>query len=229
MVDLRNMLLFVINISHRMLQQKKQRGGSLVPTEPPSIFGDTQSSLIPQTTSRVLRSPELRNVTAEARTRRTSENIVDPDIVVNFADLANYCEKFSPYHYVDNTNPHSVKIFKLDDNFPPKVKYSLLVSDEFHVEAYRGNQKIVTRDIINRFHNTLQNFSHLDSILDRLGNTPTDIRSELRSCGKDVSRLADEIDDDPSKRRKLVFTGKQIMSLHKRSYSNDDMLQVIAP
>ena len=91
---------------------KTQPGGSQVPTEAPSIFGNTQPSLIPQTTPRLSRSPEARNVTSEARTRRSEENLVDPDIVVEFADLVSYCSKFSPQQYVDTSTPGTVKTVK---------------------------------------------------------------------------------------------------------------------
>ena len=61
-------------------------------------------------------------------------------------------------------------------------------------------------------------------------NTPLDFKSELRACGAKILDLASELEDDDcdgGERRKATFIGKQIMLLHKRSYSKDDMLDAI--
>ena len=46
---------------------KVQRGGCFVPTESSLIFGKTDGSLFAQTTPKILRKPNKRNVTAELR------------------------------------------------------------------------------------------------------------------------------------------------------------------
>ena len=78
------------------------------------------------------------------------------------------------------------------------------------------------------FTKTLTRFSQVDLILDRLENTPLDIRCELRSCGDKVLSSADEFnDEDEDKSRKVTFTGKQILALHGNRFSGGDMLEAI--
>ena len=175
------------------VQTKVQPGGSVVPIESPSIFGTTSSSLFQQTAPQIPREPEKRNVTAEARSLNTQEQFVDEDLVVNFDELVSHC--FDRYYgkLFVNISTGSLKISKLDDESPPDLKYCLVVHDDFKVEAYRGRKKIVTRDIISGFTNQLTRYSHIGEILDRLENTPLDIRSELRACGAKILDLANQI------------------------------------
>ena len=205
---------------------KVQRGGSHVPTEAPTIFGNTEPSLFTQTTPNVSRNPEKRNVTADARASTSTSD--DPDIVKNFTELVEYCKKFTPVRLLDVSEPSVIKIFKLNDKFPPDVVYSLLIRENFHVEAYRGHMKVKTRDLINKFSSTLTRFSQIDDIIDRLETTPVDVRCELRSCGDQVLILADEFDeDDADKRQKVIFTGKQLLAFDSNRYSHEDMLEAI--
>ena len=208
---------------------KVQPGGSVVPTEPPSIFGSTSSSFFAQTVSPVQREPEKRNVTAEARSERFEEQLVDEDLIVDFDHLVSHC--FNEYYgklFVNKSNG-TLKISKLDDESPPDLKYCLVIHDDFKVEAFRGRKKIATRDIVDGFTCQLSRYSQIGAILDRLESTPLDIRSELRACGAKILDLANEIDDDDdaARKRRMTFTGKQILLLHKRSYSSDDMLDAI--
>ena len=206
---------------------KNQPGGFKVPMEAPSIFGSTKPSLFPQTTP-APRNPEVRNVTSDVRNERSQKKLADADVFVEFDEIIRYCNKFSPQLYVDHSTAGTVKIFKMNDDFPPKLIYSLLINDEFNVQAYRGHKKVATKDIIGGFGGTLTRFSHIDLILERLTITPLDVRSELRSCGKEVLDLADELDDkDAVKRRKVIFTAKQILSLNEHCYTHDDMLEAI--
>ena len=51
---------------------------------------------------------------------------------------------------MDSANPEFIKTFKFDDAFP-EVECSQLIKADFHVEAYKGHMKIVTRDLVNTF------------------------------------------------------------------------------
>ena len=85
------------------------------------------------------------------------------------------------------------------------------------------------RDLINGFSNTLDKFSQVDDIITRLCDTPKDTLTELRYIGNNILRLSDEEND--SKRRKLTFIGKQLISLtvgkHGKRYTAESMTDAI--
>ena len=211
------------------VQTKIQPGGSVVPVEAPSFFGTTSTSFFSQT-SPTPREPEKRNVTAESRSKMLEEQKVDEDIIGDFSTLTSHCfDRFYGKYFV-NISSDSLKISKLDDESPPDLKYCLIIHKDFKVEAYRGRKKIPTRDIIKGFSAKLERFSQIDKILNRLEDTPLDIKHELRACGAKILDLANEIDDDEKysgQKRRMTFTAKQILLLQRCSYTTDDMLEAI--
>ena len=118
----------------------KKPGGSLVPTVPPSIFGTTKTSLFVQTTS----SPRIA-ITAESRRLRTQIRELEVDKINSFSQIHDYCLKFSPEHAVIRES-QVTKIIKLN-GWPPEVEYSVLISEDYHVIAYRKHFKVDTRDL----------------------------------------------------------------------------------
>ena len=158
------------------------------------------------------------------------EQKVDEDIIGDFSTLTSHCfDRFYGKYFV-NISSDSLKISKLDDESPPDLKYCLIIHKDFKVEAYRGRKKIPTRDIIKGFSAKLERFSQIDKILNRLEDTPLDIKHELRACGAKILDLANEIDDDEKysgQKRRMTFTAKQIILLQRRSYTTDDMLEAI--
>ena len=204
---------------------KKQPGGSLVPTVPPSIFGNTSSALFVQTAVTSPREPDKRNVTAEARAEaaRSIEEAVDN--IDSYANLVKYCTKFSPELVVDTSDPTTIRILQLNGR-PPEIEFSLFIKDEFHVEAYRKHMKVLTRDLINGFFSTVMKYSQIDMIIDRLKSTPVNVRYELSSLGNQVLNLADEVDVTDG-RRQINFTGKQLLAFDRNRYSEDDMADAI--
>ena len=142
----------------------------------------------------------------------------DFDTIDSWENFVKYCGKFSPDLIVDSSDSSCVRIFKMS-GMPPEVEFSILVKNSFHVDAYRGKSKIPIRDLVNGFSISLQKYSQLDSIIERLKNTPLDLSSELRFIGEKMLSLSDEFVDedaedgltgDRSKRRKLSFLGKQV-------------------
>ena len=173
------------------------------------------------------REPDKRNVTADSRTLYAAAREDALDVVDSFSNILKYCAKFSPEHLVDVSNPTSIKIVKLN-GFPSDVEYSLLIKDDFHVETYRRHMKVLIRDQMNWFSSTVTKYSQIDTIVDRLKSTPLNVPCELRSFGGKVLNLADEIEStDLQRRRKITFTGKQLLSLECNRYSKDDMTDAI--
>ena len=72
-------------------------------------------------------------------------------------------------------------------------------------------------------------FKYSDEVLpNRLKSTSLNVPCELRSLGGKVLNLADEIEStDLQRRRKITFTGKQLLSLECNRYSKDDMTDAI--
>lgn len=82
-----------------------------------------------------------------------------------------YCNKFTPKNCVNNSAHRALEILKFNKTFPADIEYSLLVFDSFQVDTYCWHAKLATRDLINRFTNTLTQLSQVNFILDRLENT----------------------------------------------------------
>ena len=64
-------------------------GETMVPKEPPSVFGSAPSSLFSQITSKFLRKPEKRNVTSKVRALKS----VAGHTTDTFDGLMLYCNK----------------------------------------------------------------------------------------------------------------------------------------
>ena len=117
------------------------------------------------------REPKKRNVTAESRalTSKASGKVLGA--VDSFSNLKKYCSKFSPEFLVDLSDNHVIKIMKLN-RFPPDIGFSLLIKDDFCIEAYAQHTKVDTRDLLHGFSCTVTRYSAIDHVLDRLRNTP---------------------------------------------------------
>ena len=124
-------------------------------------------------------------------------------------------------------NPTIIQIVKLKV-FPPEVEYSVLIKDDFHVEADRRHMKVLTRDVLNWFSSTVIKYPQINKMVDRLKSTPLNITCELRSVGGKVLDLADELESTDSQvRRQITFTDKQRLSFGCNLYSKDDMTDAI--
>ena len=197
----------------------KKRGGSCVPVVPPSIFGTTKSSLFVQTNF----SPRA-VITAESRRLNEEARKLEADRIASFDQIFNYCTKFSPEHILIQES-NAVKIVKLN-GWPPEVDYSILVTNDRRVIAYKKNFKISTRDLVNGFTNAVDKFSQIDAIINRLKETPINIKTELSNLGAKVLDLKNEIDSE-DERRQVFFIGKQLMLFNRHRFTSDDMAEAI--
>ena len=93
-----------------------------------------------QTTS----SPRIA-ITAESRHLRTQTRELEVDKINFFSQIHDYCLKFSPEHVVIRES-QVTKMIKLN-GWPPEVEYSVLISEDYHVIAYRKHFKVDTRDL----------------------------------------------------------------------------------
>ena len=160
-----------------------------------------------------------------------SGRIVSPKtklVLKQFVNLIQYYAKFTNGRVADSANPEFIKMFKFDDAFLPEVEYSLLIKADFRVETYKGHMKIVTGDLVNMFSCKVTKFSHVDQIIDRLENTPVNVRCELRFLEENVLNLADEVEQiEVQKRRKVTFTGKLLLAIDGNRFYNKEMTEAI--
>ena len=143
--------------------------------------------------------------------------------------LVKYCCKFSGEFLVDCSDSKRISIFKLIGT-PPVVEHTVFISDNFHVEAYRRQSKILTRDIINAFSNTVTKYSQINHIINRLKVASVDISSEIRFAGNSILSLLDEFDIDEidvKKRRQIKFIGTQLLALDCNRYTPDLMAHAV--
>ena len=116
---------------------------------------------------------KLRNITAETRAQLAEANTVDKDVITDFSSLVKHCfDKFYPKLMVDRSNPGILKVFKLNNECPPDLDFSLTITDDFKVQAYRGHKKIVVRDLINGFTSKICKHSQVETLIERLEKTP---------------------------------------------------------
>ena len=147
-----------------------------------------------------MRKTRKPNVTSEALAESAALKKAAEDATDKFDAIMRYCNKFTPKNCVDNSAPRGIKILKFNERFPPEIEYSSLICDDFQVSTYNGHTKVTTRDLINGFTNTLTQFSQTILTLDRLGNTPLRVFSDLGSYGDEVLGLVDEFDDENEER-----------------------------
>ena len=81
--------------------KKKARGGFLIPTVPPSIFGETNRTYFPQSLVIPSRNIEGRNVTSESRATCAKVHAKEIDSIECWDSLVKYCYKFSGEFLVD--------------------------------------------------------------------------------------------------------------------------------
>ena len=142
----------------------------MIPTVPPFIFGETNRTYFAQSLVSPSRNIEGRNLTSESRALCAEVHAKEMDTIKCWNSLVKYCCKFSGEFLVDCSDSKRISIFKLIGT-PPVVEHTVFISDNFHVEAYRRQSKILTRDIINAFSNTVTKYSQIDHIINRLSKS----------------------------------------------------------
>ena len=140
-----------------------------------------------------------------------------------------YCKKFNADDVIVSSGNEEIKVFKFAGE-PPEVEFSVILRNNFNVDAYRRKRKIAVRDIIDGFLNCVSKYSQIEAIISRLNSTSVDMRSEMQSIGNQILVVSNE-EEDAQKRRQLVFLGKQVLSLytrpHGRRYSPECMTEAI--
>ena len=104
------------------------------------------------------------------------------------------------------SNEESIRLCKISDDFPPKILFCIEINRSFAVKAYRGSTPVNLYDILlHSFQHKITPFSQISQILEKVETSSTDIHSELKAAGKNLSSLRDKAIDDDDTRKKLEF------------------------
>ena len=140
-----------------------------------------------------------------------------------------YCKKFNADDVTVSSGNEEIKVIKFAGE-PPEVEFSVILRNNFKVDAYRRKRKIAVRDIIDGFSNCVSKYSQIEAIISRLNSTSVDMCSEMQFIGNQILVVSTK-EEDVQKRRQLVFLGKQVLSLdtrpHGRRYSPECMTETI--
>ena len=206
------------------------------PTVPPYLFGNTNPLFFAQTLNSTPRNVDQRNVSASSRSENTRKLEEELDKIDSWSSMVDYCQKkFTPELLVDTSVEKVLRLVKLTAASPPSVEFSIVISDDYHVEAYKGTQKVAIRDLVEGFHITVQKYSHIDNVVDRMKMKESDFdpQAEIRAVGEEVFRISDDITVEEieswseEKQRQLQFIGRQLLALGTRNYSVENMKDAI--
>ena len=169
------------------------------PINPPSEFGSTPASFLPQTPSVVERNVERRNVSAESRAKRIKVDAEKCDLIGCWDDLRTYCANINLASDLGN---YIIKLYHIE-GIPPSIIYSIFISRGMTVSAYKGNSSINLRDVIPSFDWTIRLFSELDNIVNKVRKFPMNIQTEIKQVADTLKSQCDDSDaiDIPIKRR----------------------------
>ena len=115
--------------------------GRARPRDPPSLFG-VPNSVLPQTPAKQSRNADSRNCTASARLANAEKSAaakqVKNDSFLLWSDFVKYCESLDNDFLIMKSSD-SVTIIKME-GFPPEVKFSVQIGENFKFRAYRGSK-----------------------------------------------------------------------------------------
>ena len=211
-------------------------GGSSRPAVPPSLFGATSPLFFAQTLQSTPRHVDERNVSTDARSEYARKLEDEMDKIESWNSMVDYCQKkFTPQLLVDTSVEKVLRLVKLTTTSPPSVEFSVIITENYHVEAYKGKQKVPIRDLVEGFHITVQKYSHIDDIVERMRSKETqfDPQAEIRAAGEEIFRISDDITVEEieswseAKQRQLRFIGRQLLALGTRHYTVENMKDAI--
>ena len=165
---------------------------------PPGEFGSTPASFLPQTPSVVERNVERRNVSAESRAKRIKVDAEKCDLIGCWNDLRTYCANIN---LASDFGNDIIKRYHIE-GMPPML-YSIFISRDMTVSAYKGNSSITLRDVIPSFDWKIRLFSELDNIVNKVRKVPMNIQTEIKQVADTLKSQCDDSDaiDIPIKRR----------------------------
>ena len=113
-------------------------------------------------------------------------------------DLRTYCANINLASDLGND---VIKLYHIE-GMPPII-YSIFISRDMTVSAYKGNSSINLRDVIPSFDWKIPLFSELDNIVNKVRKFPMNIQTKIKEVADILKSQCDDSDaiDIPIKRR----------------------------
>ena len=195
---------------------------SLLSSAVPSIWPNSDGSLSGHEQKN---SDEIIRLSTSAlpsvRSERELQREIDADTISSLKDLMSAKTPF-PISVV--STPTTVSFMKINtESCPPKIDYSLRVTDSFEYEVFCNNRPVQITKVSSNVPEKVNKYSNLDRLLRLLEENEKLLADQ--SPGEKIETVAKEIENLPFDSEKQKFLSEQVRLLeknsHQRRYSPD--------
>ena len=179
-------------------RQKCQCPLGYIPIYPPSEFGTTPACCLPQTPSVVKRNIGNRNVSAESRAKRAKLDNDQCNLIKCWDDLKTYCQGLS---LVYDLRTELINLYCIEEK-PPSIIYSISISNEMKICAFKGNSEVSICDVVPSFDWKLRRYSELDDIIKKVRTFPMNMQTEIKHAADTLRSQCDDSDDSGGAHKK---------------------------
>ena len=182
------------------------QGGKHRPKLPPSEF-DTPASFSIQTTSSGDRDIERRCIDSTSRRERSRLDALEKDTINDWTSLKKYCANMSDLTFRETED--SIDLFKFE-GFPPELLFSVNITKEMKVVAFKKRMQIPLRDIIQSFSAELKYFSEVRAIIEKLISFEVPVANILKKVSADIANLSQDSKMSNVQVKQLNFMSRQL-------------------
>ena len=175
------------------------QGGKQRSKFPPSEF-ERPSSFSHQTRVSSDWDVKRRSVDSNSRHERSKLNKMEKDTIKDWTDLKNYCANIPDisFHATDD----AIDLIKLE-GFPPQVNFSICITKEMKVSAFKKHMQVPLRDIIRSFTAELK-------LIEKLLSFEIPAASFLEKISADIANLSQDCDISNTQAKQLDFMSRQL-------------------
>ena len=158
----------------------------------------TPACCFPQTPSVVERNIENQNVSAGARAKRAKLDDNKCDLIECWDDLKIYCQGLSLVCDLRVINLYCI------DGTPPSIIYSISISDDMKIRAFKYNSVVNIRDGVPSLDWKIRRYSELDNIIEKIRTFPINVQTEIKHTADTLRSQCDVSDtiEIPIRKRK---------------------------
>lgn len=204
--------------------------GASRPRYPPSIF-DVPSSCMRQSVSTKDRQLKGRRIDYESRqsvdTASKANNIID-----KISDWSGFVKKCKEMPLTMILKEDKLLLLEFNtDKIPPEIDFSMEITHNFKLKAFKGSHEITTRDVIKGFSAKLQTYNELSLVINKLREVEVESIYEVEGFANKFKSTIESADLDDAVRKRFVFLCEQIELTTKdpcgRRYKPDTMKEAI--
>ena len=149
-----------------------------------------QLVVLPQTPSVVERNIGNRNVSAESRAKRAKLDDDQRNLIKCWDDLKTYCQGLS---LVCDLRTELINLYCIEGK-PPSIIYSITISIDMKICAFKGNSEVSIRDVVPSFDWKLRRYSELDDIMKKVRTYPMNMQTEIKHAADTLRSQCDNSD-----------------------------------